>query len=239
MFFPDAMQGAGRLTGKALARLRGEGWRGVLDGVRKFARARYEDWVEASLDRKYGIDTCGILEDIAALGGSGRHLADTMPYEPIDIPKFRRTMRIAVDDPAAFDFVDYGCGKGRALVLAAECGFRRVIGVEFAAALHAAAERNIEIFRRRRRRCPPIEVVHGDAADLPIPGGDVLLYFYNPFGPAVFRKVAANVERAWRARPARRIVVLYFNPWHGHVWDGYPFLRRLASNKSYVLYTSP
>ena len=209
------------LIAKAVARLRG----------------RYEDWMEGSLDRKYGIETAGIHDDIAALGASGRNLGEAVRYEPIEVLKFHRMIRAADIEPREFSFVDYGCGKGRAVVLAAECGFKRVVGVEFAAALHALAQRNVEVFARKRRRSPPIELCHGDAAELPIPEGDVLLFLYNPFGAGVMREVAANVERSWRAR-ARRIVVLYANPWHAHAWDELGFLRQRQNNKSFALYVS-
>jgi SAM-dependent methyltransferase len=132
-------------------------------------------------------------------------------------------------------FVDFGSGKGRALVLAAEYGFRRVIGVELAPALHDAAQRNVEAFRRRRPWAGGIELYCGDAVELPIPQGEALLFFYNPFADGVMRKVAANIERSYRERP-RKLLVAYRNPVHSQVFEELAFLRPAVRNRSFVLY---
>jgi hypothetical protein len=51
----------------------------------------------------------------------------------------------------------------------------------------------------------------------------------------VLRKVAANIERAYRARP-RQMVVAYRNPRHSQVLDELAVLRCVVSNKSFSLY---
>jgi hypothetical protein len=71
--------------------------------------------------------------------------------------------------------------------------------------------------------------------ELEIPDGNVFLSFYNPFGEVVLRKVAANIERAYSARP-RQIVIAYRNPRHAQVLDEVAVLRRVVSNKSFSLY---
>src|SRR5207245_5268496 len=60
--------------------------------------------------------------------------------------------------PSQLTFVDFGCGKGRALVLAAEHGFRRVLGIECDAQLFAAAQRNARAYRDAARRIDDIEI---------------------------------------------------------------------------------
>jgi SAM-dependent methyltransferase len=205
--------------------------------LKKFLAGRYQRWQEASLDRRYGIDTCGIDDDLASLGAAGEHLAQAYGYEPLHPPEFPRMMRAARIDPRRYVFVDFGSGKGRAVVLAAEYGFQRVIGVELAPALHEVAQRNIETFRRRRPRAGRIELHCGDAVDLPIPDGDALFFFYNPFADGVLRKVAANIERSFRQRP-RNVVVAYRNPVHWQVFEALGFLRRAVQNKSFALYWS-
>lgn len=50
---------------------------------------------------------------------------------------------------AAEVFLDYGSGKGRALIMAAQYPFRRILGVEFSPQLSLIASQNIEWPRRQ------------------------------------------------------------------------------------------
>lgn len=200
-------------------------------------RGRYELWVEGRFDRRYGIETGGIHDDLRALGAEGEHSALAYGYEGVQPSVFRAMVRAAAIAPAEFDCVDFGSGKARALVLAAECGFRRVIGVELAPQLHEIALRNVAAFRAVRPDAPPIELHCGDAVDLPLPAGDLMLFFFNPFGAAVLHKVAGNITRALRER-RRRIVIAYRNPLHAEVFDRLALFVPLARNRSFALYRS-
>ena len=205
--------------------------------LRRALASRYDRLREAWFDRRFGIQTQGEEHDLAALGASGRHLAEAYGYEPVQLPVFRAILRAAQVEPGEFVYVDFGSGKGRALLLAAEHGFRRAVGVELAPRLHEIAERNAQAYRRRRPGACPIELHCGDAADFALPAGKLFLSFYNPFGETVLRKVVANIEDALRAQP-REIVVAYRNPVHAAVLDAVPFLRALVRNRTFVLYKS-
>jgi len=103
--------------------------------------------------------------------------------------------------PRHATLVDLGSGKGRALIIAARMGFRRVIGVEFAAELVDIARRNLAITGAGA------EVILGDAGEYALPGGPLGIYLYNPFSAEIMRKVAAQLdgrsEETW---------VAYLNP---------------------------
>ncbi len=200
-------------------------------------KERYACWQEDRFDRRYGVDTRGIEDDLASLGATGEHLADAYGYEPVKATVFRAIMKALAIDPVRYVFVDFGSGKGKALLLASLCGFRRVIGVELAPRLHEIAQRNVEAFARRVPGATPIELHCGDAVDLAIPDADTLFCFYNPFGPRVLGKVAANIERSYRRLP-RNVAIAYRNPLHPHAFDELSFLRPTVRNKSFVLYRS-
>src|SRR5262245_17564627 len=107
---------------------------------------------EAEFDRRYGVETAGIvhLAQHDTRGGD-RTLASS--YQGVPIGRFRElvgSLPIRFED---FTFVDLGSGKGRALVLAAELRFGRIIGVEFSHELHDVAVANIG--RLRERGVPP------------------------------------------------------------------------------------
>ena len=111
-------------------------------------------------------------------------------------------MKALPADPAVLTLIDFGSGKGRALVLAALRGFRRVIGVEYDEDLHAAAQRNVERFRSRAGHASPIELHCADALHYELPGEDCLCFFYNPFDDFAMARMLARIGDA-RAQPRR------------------------------------
>lgn len=225
------------LAGKALARFREGGVPALGRSLISYTRRRCEDWWDAGFDRKYGVRTTDDDLDLVALGAGGEHLADAHGYEPIQIPIFRAMVRAAGIDSRTHLFVDFGCGKGRALILAAECGFRRVVGVEFAPTLYRKACYNVDSFRRVRPDAPPIAVHLGDAVTYPIPREDAVLYFYNPFEERVFQKVAKNIEASFRVWP-RKLVIAYRNPVNSAPFDSLRCVRQVARNRSFAIYRS-
>lgn len=102
-------------------------------------------------------------------------------------------------------FVDWGAGKGRVALLAAQRPFFRVIGVEHDANLHAVAERNLAAFDARGGRVAPVYFFRGDASRQPLPDGPLVVYLYNPFGPDVLIPALARARR-----PELRVI--YVNP---------------------------
>jgi len=85
-------------------------------------------------------------------------------------------------------FVDYGSGKGAALIHAKKLGFKKAIGVEFAKELHEQAQSNIEKLNLKE-----VESIYADATTYTLPNNISLIYFFNPFDELVMRKVIANI----------------------------------------------
>ena len=165
---------------------------------------------EAEFDQAYGVDTAGIvsLDTIDEVVGPNRDEGNT--YEGVDPVLLReRIAALGIDFPQ-YTFIDLGCGKGRALLIAAQFPFRQVRGVEFAPALHAIAEKNIAVYRGPRRCCD-VRADLADAAEYPVPDGPLVVFLYNPFGGAVMDRVLANLTRSHREQP-RDIWVIYWNP---------------------------
>ena len=87
-------------------------------------------------------------------------------------------------------FVDYGSGKGAAIIHAKQIGFKRAIGVEFAKELHEQAVKNIE-----NLKLDNVESLYADATTYTLPNDISLIYFFNPFDEVVMKKVIANILR--------------------------------------------
>ena len=207
----------------------------LVSRVKSVAVARYELWLEARMERRLGIDTAGIDHDLAGLGVPHAGLAHAHAYQPVQVRVFARIMRAAGIEPARHVMVDFGSGKGRALILGAEYGFKRQIGVELAPALHAAAVRNVQAYRQRRPDAPPIELHCGDAAGWPIPEEHLFIFLYNPFAEPVVARIARRLEISLRRQP-RDVVVAYRNPVYSRVFDALACLERVALNRSFALY---
>lgn len=118
-------------------------------------------------------------------------------------------------------FLDFGAGKGRALLLAAQHGFTMAVGVEKSAELCSIAEGNIA---RWRRRLPghAVDVHHADVVDFQVPDFITVGFFFNPFGPATMR---AAIDRILESlgRTQRPFHVLYAYPRFADLFMGAGF----------------
>ena len=104
---------------------------------------------EAEFDHAHGVDTAGIVS-LDTMEVVGPHRDECNYYQGVDFDLLReRIAALGIDFPQ-YTFIDLGCGKGRALLIAAQFPFRQVRGVEFAPALHAVAEKNIAVDRGPR-----------------------------------------------------------------------------------------
>ena len=111
----------------------------------------------------------------------------------------------------AYRFVDVGAGKGRALLLAAELPFRKVIGVELSEELTRIAQKNVVRWSRVERPKAKIRVVQGDAAKFRWPRTPLLVYLYNPFACSLVAQMAENLA-AGAASGSGLVDLLYVNP---------------------------
>lgn len=108
-----------------------------------------------------------------------------------------------------FEFIDFGSGKGRVLLLAARFPFAKIRGIELARPLHELARRNIAAYRGRARSCRDIDSLCMDVVDFELPNRPAVLYFFNPFDETIFERILANIGAARRASPQRTILIYY------------------------------
>jgi SAM-dependent methyltransferase len=136
-----------------------------------------------------------------------------------------RHIRVLLADlPRYATFLDLGCGKGRALIVAAEMGFKTVIGVEFAHELVEVANRNLTLTRHTLAK-----VVHADASRYEPPAGPLVVYLYNPFDAAIMKpvveKLKAHQGELW---------VVYVNPRYADLFDSWLARKELTTPQSEV-----
>ncbi len=208
----------------------------------KRARSAARDHERSEFDDAYGVETdedAGgrtYLSDLEIPSATWIYGVDYIAIEP---ERFRAALSQLAIQFENFTFVDFGSGKGRALLLAAEFPFKRIVGVEFAPELHAIAQRNIRNCRNPKQRCAAIESVLMDFSAYEPPGGPCVFYFYNPCEERVLGKTIENVRRSLEKEP-RTIYIVYVAPAHEEAMRvaGRFHLRASDPAGNYCIYTN-
>jgi SAM-dependent methyltransferase len=138
-----------------------------------------------------------------------------------------------------FPLIDYGCGKGRALFVAEQCGFTKLIGVDIAKELIEDANANKAVYVKKNKQSN-INFLFKDATQYQIPNNAQIFYFFNPFGEEILQKVIDNIKLSVKANP-RKIYCIYLNPKYNTVFlkNGFEIFYT-EKNKRYtegVIYT--
>lgn len=180
---------------------------GILGGIRVFVmRMRLvAGWIKTRfLESKYGIETDNYNAMFGKVTGEGNYRYQPTPYGRLErVMQFLRPMDQDV-------FVDLGCGKGRAVFVAAKHPFKKVIGVEADKEIYDIAVQNTENFKKKFKTLTPVELFHVDAADFD-PRASTVFFMFNPFGPDVMEKVLANIKNSLLSNP-RRVRIAYYAP---------------------------
>ena len=176
-------------------------------------------------DSEHGVDTSGLIWGEELSSGSRNDAWNTAYYGIA--PSVFRTV-IAELPPALHSgatFIDIGSGKGRAVMLASQYPFSKVIGVEIAPDLHNVATKNVATYLQNGKTGAPVELLLKDAAEYALPPGPLVLYLYHPFCKPVLERVLGNLHRSLQAHP-REAAVIYINLELRDVLDRARFLER-------------
>lgn len=174
-------------------------------------------------DLAHGTDTGGYISG-AAMRSVSMSAVYITAYAGIAASAFNQAIANLPITPEKYTFVDLGCGKGRALFLAAQFPFPRLVGVELATDLCEIAWTNIATNPDWASR---ISVLNEDATTFKYPEGLLLVYFFHPFLAPVLRRVLANLERQLRRSPRETYVLYARNPHYTEVLKRFPFLREI------------
>ena len=132
-----------------------------------------------------------------------------------------------------FPLIDYGCGKGRALFVAEQCGFTNLIGIDIAKELIEDANANKAVYVKKNKQSN-ITFLFEDATNYQIPDDAKVFYFFNPFGEAILQKVINTIQLSLQTNP-RKIYCIYLNPKYSSVFERNGFVVFFKEkNKRYV-----
>jgi len=205
----------------------------ILEVFRKGAYQRYSTRKAVRLDQawdaKHGTDTASVSrgekKSAAELGVVGGNFEAGNAYVCTFEDDFRSMLGSLPIRHEDFVLLDYGSGKGRAVLIAADLAWKRIVGIEYSRHYHGAMEQNIEKYRGPEQKCLEISGACVDATEFDPPEDPLVCYFYDPFSEPVMAGVADRL-RASHDRKPRQIIVVYLDPKHGHVFEERGFSMR-------------
>ena len=163
-------------------------------------------------DRLHGTST-GSLIPGAALATGHPHDRHITAYHGVAPSLFRKLVErwraLAKHPVEETAFLDIGAGKGRAMLLAAEYPFRRIVGVELHPALAASTRLNVELWQAKHAG-PPMRLEEGDAMQLRMPAGPCVAFLFNPFDAVLTDRLLTRLARQFQDRPGQ-LDLLYVN----------------------------
>src|SRR6185437_416560 len=89
--------------------------------------------------------------------------------------------------PDTFAFVDMGSGKGRALLVASEFAFAKIVGIELSSHLHRIAQENIKRFTPASQQCAAFQLHCMNVVDYIFGKEPLVLFLFDPFDRETLR----------------------------------------------------
>jgi SAM-dependent methyltransferase len=159
-------------------------------------------------NKKYGIDSTGAdnLKSLQKKEVDISHATIYMPasYDVLErIFEFMKKLHIQ-------DMTDLGCGKGRALCVAAHYGFNDLTGVELSKSFCETSLANLKI---TAQKIPGLQyrVINNDAFYYDIPESCHCIFLFNPFDDFVLNRVLERIDESLKSKP-RNFYIIYLNP---------------------------
>ena len=197
-----------KLFRKLLTSLKERGIRGTIREIIYRLNLRIRVFADRRFDRKYGIDTRGIVR-LRSLDININQKKTAYWYEPTPIPALKFMFKMLEIDHSKYIFIDFGSGKGRVLMLASEYPYKKIIGVEVSQSLTSIAKNNFRKWNNRKQKCFNIELICMDARDFKLPNDPLVLFFFTPFQTPIITQVVNNIQESLRDNP-RPIQALYY-----------------------------
>ena len=157
-------------------------------------------------EKKYGIDTIGI-DNLEQLEN------DQIDHATIYMPAIYSMLEVVFDNINIASFnhlIDIGCGKGRAICVAAAKGCKKVSGIDFSKELCMDTLQNLTIIQQKQ----PLllaKIINNDAYTYAIPEDVDCIFLFNPFDDFLMEGVVEQIKKSLLTNP-RMITIIYANP---------------------------
>jgi SAM-dependent methyltransferase len=166
-------------------------------GLRSYSDLIRHLWESLTFDRRYEVSTRGEVpvskldfEDQIVQVQAVRY----SPGPPFCIRSAFKQLKKYLHSFERVAFVDYGCGKGRVMLLALDAGFRQVIGLELSLPLVEQCRENLGHHTRHQTDPACFLVLKQNAATYMPPPAASVFFFFNPFSESLFDQVTAQIK---------------------------------------------
>ena len=159
-------------------------------------------------EKKYTIDTTG-ADELKDLSKNGIDISHATMYMPISYLLLEEIFR-QLSSTSKKHFLDIGCGKGRALCVAAYYGYKHITGIDFSKQFCEDARNNLTLTQKKFSAIN-YSVTTADAMNYEIPATVDCIFLFNPFDVVIMSAVVYNIMESVRMFP-REIIVAYANP---------------------------
>jgi SAM-dependent methyltransferase len=137
---------------------------------------------------------------------------EQLGYEPIDYRCFDQLMDYLQPITAADGFLDYGCGMGRAVILAGMQPYGTVLGVEFNQSLARVGNEMLQRLKSRGKfRARHVEILEQDATQFEVPASINHIFLFNSFTGAVLQQTLDQIKHSLEKYP-RKLKLIYLQP---------------------------
>jgi SAM-dependent methyltransferase len=186
----------------------------------------YTLWHEWRGEKKYKLNTTGASQ-LSKFKLTGNNLEHATEYMPVNYELLEDLLWHLPSAALKGTFLDIGCGKGRALCVAAHYGFSTVSGIDFAKELLQQAKENLI---KTKVEIPALtyELLWQDFSECTIKREVTCIFLFNPFHEVLMQKVLQKVEASLKKDP-RTIYIIYASPKFSQLFSvaGYEIIVRL------------
>ena len=117
-----------------------------------------------------------------------------------------------------FTFFDIGCGKGRAMFVAASCGYKKLIGIDLDRELILAATKNSTTYFQKNNTSEFTFLV-SNALEFEYKNEATVYFMFNPFNEDVLKNVIQKINQF----TSSETYFVYMNPKHKNVFNAKQF----------------
>ncbi len=161
------------------------------------------------------------IEKLKEIFYEGKYKIDTLPSENV---KNERAINFSYQPtPYSFleylfskypfiscdHFVDFGCGKGRTLLMASEYSCPLITGYEINDDIFYTLSRNIDSYKKISNTSSKFTLINDDAAKVILEDTTNKFNFFNPFHLKIYIKVINSITESLKRNPRKVYLFLY------------------------------
>lgn len=148
---------------------------------------------ESKAEKKYNINTAGVKTSKSS---------DFFHYQGANYWVLEQLLKESLKLFIEANFIDIGCGKGRACFVAEKMGYKHVTGIDIDKELIQAAKENAGKINSR------VEFVNSNALEYKFKNQPSVYFLFNPFSASVLINVLNKIKEC----STSKTLIIYMNP---------------------------